>query len=122
MEYAWLWILIYNFLAIRWLLFRVNIMNAKTTHQIEIPFKMSQPNSIPPSNTPPSSEIPPGAAIIQKDANGRPSMFDVLKTIRLEELKLDNLAKTPCARDTLLYGIGGGLGMSVFRYWRTSKW
>ncbi|KAI8581392.1 hypothetical protein K450DRAFT_232836 [Umbelopsis ramanniana AG] len=48
-----------------------------------------------------------------KDPN-EPSIKEALKTVKIEDLK--NIPQIPCARNSLLYGIGGGAGFGAIRF------
>ncbi|GAB5586330.1 hypothetical protein Unana1_01230 [Umbelopsis nana] len=43
-----------------------------------------------------------------------PSITEALKTVKIEDLK--NVPQIPCARNSLLYGIGGGAGFGAIRF------
>ncbi|KAJ1562695.1 Cytochrome c oxidase assembly protein cox20, mitochondrial [Cladochytrium tenue] len=45
-----------------------------------------------------------------------PSYADGIKSVRLQDLRLDRVARMPCARDALLYGIGTGLAVGSARF------
>ncbi|ORY33534.1 hypothetical protein BCR33DRAFT_518348 [Rhizoclosmatium globosum] len=46
----------------------------------------------------------------------QPTVTDVVKNLELRELWLGNIAKLPCAKNALLYGISGGLTVSLARF------
>ncbi|CAM0140251.1 hypothetical protein VKS41_005940 [Umbelopsis sp. WA50703] len=48
-----------------------------------------------------------------KDPN-EPSLSEALKTVKIEDLK--SVPQIPCARNSLLYGIGGGAGFGAIRF------
>ncbi|KAF7722579.1 hypothetical protein EC973_002932 [Apophysomyces ossiformis] len=53
------------------------------------------------------------------DDTSRPTFTDALKTVKMEDFK--DLNRIPCARNSLLYGMGAGLGLGSIRYIATSK-
>ncbi|KAG0169103.1 hypothetical protein DFQ28_002289 [Apophysomyces sp. BC1034] len=48
-----------------------------------------------------------------------PTFSDALKTVKLEDFK--DVNRIPCARNSILYGMGAGLGLGSIRYIATSK-
>ncbi|KAI8830171.1 hypothetical protein BJ741DRAFT_620571 [Chytriomyces cf. hyalinus JEL632] len=50
-----------------------------------------------------------------------PAITDIVKNIELSELSLSNVAKLPCAKNALLYGISGGLSVSLARFVATRR-
>ncbi|KAI9316996.1 hypothetical protein BX666DRAFT_2027070 [Dichotomocladium elegans] len=46
--------------------------------------------------------------------NEKPTVTDAFKTIKLEDFK--DVGKIPCARNSLLYGMGAGLGLGSIRF------
>ncbi|KAJ3177634.1 hypothetical protein HDU87_004387 [Geranomyces variabilis] len=76
----------------------------------------SQPQALdgalPPQQEPTSIRRPPGMLI---DPTKKPSFFEVASGIAPDEFKLANVAKAPCARKALLYGIGGGTVVAATR-------
>ncbi|CAO3596483.1 unnamed protein product, partial [Absidia cylindrospora] len=55
--------------------------------------------------------------IRHNDTNGVPDKTDyveVLKTVKLEEFK--DVGKIPCARTSLMYGMGAAFGLGAIRF------
>ncbi|ORX43853.1 hypothetical protein DM01DRAFT_1387022 [Hesseltinella vesiculosa] len=50
----------------------------------------------------------------QGDVHSKADYVDALKSVKLEELK--DIGKIPCARTSLLYGIGAGFGIAALRF------
>ncbi|KAJ3316740.1 Cytochrome c oxidase assembly protein cox20, mitochondrial [Blyttiomyces sp. JEL0837] len=50
------------------------------------------------------------------DPTKPPNVVDALQSVQLRDFKLDNIAKLPCARNALLYGISSGLGLGIIRF------
>ncbi|KAI9487951.1 hypothetical protein BDB00DRAFT_850756 [Zychaea mexicana] len=46
--------------------------------------------------------------------NNQPTFTDALQTIKVDDFK--NVGKIPCARNALLYGMGGAFGAGGIRY------
>ncbi|TPX58895.1 hypothetical protein PhCBS80983_g02846 [Powellomyces hirtus] len=55
---------------------------------------------------------PPGIAF---DPSKKPTFLEIAQGITPDEFKLDNVAKAPCSRKALLYGIGGGSAVAITR-------
>ncbi|KAI9027177.1 hypothetical protein CLU79DRAFT_740690, partial [Phycomyces nitens] len=46
--------------------------------------------------------------------NNEPRVSEALKTVKIEDFK--DVPKIPCARNSLLYGMGSGIGVGAIRY------
>ena len=50
-----------------------------------------------------------------------PTIKDGLKTLKLEDLSLESIAKLPCARTAFITGLSGGLIVGTLRYFGTRR-
>ncbi|KAI9276744.1 hypothetical protein BDA99DRAFT_554700 [Phascolomyces articulosus] len=51
---------------------------------------------------------------MSNDNNNQPTFSEAFQTIKVEDFK--NVGKIPCARNALLYGMGGAFGVGGIRY------
>ncbi|KND02143.1 uncharacterized protein SPPG_02636 [Spizellomyces punctatus DAOM BR117] len=56
-----------------------------------------------------------------RNAPRKPDLWTVAKGIKAAEFKLENVAKVPCSRKALLYGIGGGTIIATTRFFVTRR-
>ncbi|KAI9217305.1 hypothetical protein BC828DRAFT_391510 [Blastocladiella britannica] len=56
----------------------------------------------------------PSSSSSQTTDASSPSTWDVIKSINLDDMK--NIGQVPCARNSLLYGMGSGFGAGVLRF------
>ncbi|KAI8609095.1 hypothetical protein BC830DRAFT_882826 [Chytriomyces sp. MP71] len=68
-----------------------------------------------------SNNQPPSSIEVPFDpSKAQPDVLDVIKNIQVNELSPANIARLPCAKNALLYGIAGGLSLSAARFLATS--
>jgi Protein of unknown function (DUF3767) len=62
-----------------------------------------------------ANALPPGSGLNTAGSkiNSNPTLFDAIKTVRLEDFKQVHMY--PCVRDSLLTGIGAGFGIGGLR-------
>ncbi|KAI9341261.1 hypothetical protein DFJ73DRAFT_843894 [Zopfochytrium polystomum] len=84
------------------------------------------------STQPPSSPSPSPTASLSAptpadqgmtpfDPSKKPTYADAIKSLKLKDLAPENVARLPCARNALLYGIGTGLGIGTARFLATRR-
>ncbi|KAJ3114224.1 Cytochrome c oxidase assembly protein cox20, mitochondrial [Phlyctochytrium bullatum] len=74
---------------------------------------MSSPSSDAPSEAPAQS----GKSVeVLFDPTKEQGVWDILKNLKWQEFSLDNVAKMPCSRSALLYGLSAGTTVGLTRY------
>ncbi|ORX37741.1 hypothetical protein BD324DRAFT_623102 [Kockovaella imperatae] len=74
----------------------------------------------PSGSSPALPSVSPAPAGGSRSGSSWSEVGQALKTIRpVEDLK--NVGSIPCGRDSLLYGIGGGVGIGCLRYLSSSN-